>query len=253
MTRPLHISSLSGRFHPGSGRRTEWCVALWLSTAPQGRGESQAVAKTHRLTDFIFDGRTAPQSHHHPRAAVTPRQRAGFFRRQCGGKRGQRPVSRGTMPPTTSPQQITFRAPLVDLDVACMALGKSTKQVLELFASRELLFAFDVALGSRREIRLLACELARHQGQPVERVADFNAAVKIIFPAAPQAVVGVIGKMPLTNVAKQLSIGSDHALRLARDGSLRFVKGARCRRGPNGSPEVEFSSVVDFLKSRRVA
>lgn len=189
---------------------------------------------------------------HRTRAGASPRPRAVSFRRRCGARWGQL-VSRGTMPPANPLPQLTIQSPLVDLELVCMALSLSAKRALDLFARRELLFAFDLGLGSRREIRVLACELARLQGQSVDRVADFPAAVQIIFPNAPKAALGVVGKMPLAVIARQLSISSDHALRLARDGSLSFVKGTQCRRGPHGSPAIEFSSVVELLKQRRIA
>jgi hypothetical protein len=150
------------------------------------------------------------------------------------------------------PHAISFESPLVSLEVAALALGRSRKQTLEMIVARQLAWCFDFALQARGEIRVLTQEVARIQGH-AGRVPDFDTAVHIIFPSLPKAAFGIVAKMPLTVVAKQLSIGSDHALRLARDGSLRLVKGTRCRRGPGGSPEIEFASVVEFIKQRRIA
>jgi len=148
--------------------------------------------------------------------------------------------------------QINFTNALLPIEVASVGLNQTRKQTLAMIAARELSWCFDLALESRSEIRVLAQELARIQGH-ASRVPDFTTAVKLIFPDAPQARLAVIAKLPLSVVARRLAVSSDHALGLMREGWLEAVSNTRCRRGPGGSPEVTFASVVDFLKRRRIA
>lgn len=147
---------------------------------------------------------------------------------------------------------VTLNRPLVDLDVACAALGKNTKQVMLMVSARQLGWVFDLALGSRQEVRILASEIARYQGSNC-RTPDFTAAVNQIFPDMPPARVGVVSKISGAVIGRQLSLGSDHVLRLVREGWLHAIPGSKCRRGPGGSHQVEFASVVEYLKRSRIA
>lgn len=149
------------------------------------------------------------------------------------------------------PQSIVFDPALIPIEVASLALNATRKETLARIAARELGWCFDMALESRSEIRVLAQEIARVQGSAA-RVPDFAAAVRLIFPDAPPARVGVVAKLSLGVVARRLGISSDHALRLMRGGWIKAVRNTQCRRGPGGSPEVEFASVVEFLKRRRI-
>ncbi len=248
-----------GELSPQTGGRDECRGGLLLSASP-------LCASTGKIAGrVVFNHDTASSTHfgadrdlrfsgQRTRAVVTPQTRAGSFRRQCRGvsKRGQHCSTRNRMSPAHTLPQITLARPLIDLDVACAALGKNTKQIMIMVAARQLGWVFDLALGSRREIRILACEIARFQGSNF-RTPDFTAAVNLIFPNMPPARVGVVSKISGAVIGRQLSLGSDHVLRLVREGWLRAIPGGKCRRGPGGSLEVEFSSVVEFLKQRRIA
>jgi hypothetical protein len=137
--------------------------------------------------------------------------------------------------------------------VITSATGKTAKQVKTLLKSRQLSWAFDFALGSRQELRVLATELARLQGQPVPRVADFNDALQIIFPDAPPKRAGVVATVRASVVAARFAVKSDHVVNLVREGWLTLAPGEKFRRGPGGSPNLLFETVVEFLRRVRVA
>lgn len=245
ITGPTQLLDFGGVLSAGSGGRGGCRAGLGLSSWLQGRGNNW-VANHHPVVNFR-DGSELDLFTHRPRAAaVTPQRQRAFPFRQCGGKRGPR-STRNKMP-----HAINFESPLVSLEVAALALGQNRKQMLAMIAARQLPWCFDLALQSRGEIRVLTQSLACVQGS-AGRVSDFTAAMQIIFPDAPQVRLGAIAKIPLSVIARQLSIGSDHALRLARAGWLQLVKGTTCQRGPHGSPEVAMASVVEFLKRRRVS
>lgn len=167
------------------------------------------------------------------------------------------PLSLPSNPPmknSASPlPQITLARPLVDLDVAGAALGKSRKQIHALIAARQLQFVFDLGLGSRGEFRVLASEVARAQGCPLARVPDFATALGIIFPCVPSSRVGVVATIPANTVGANCSLSMDHVAALIREGQLSLAPGAVARRGPGGSPKVTFSSVAALLKRSRIA
>lgn len=194
-------------------------------------------------------------------AAASPRwQRAGSFRRSvCGGNlnRGQRRVSRGTMSPPSTIPQIGFKRPLVNLLTAVAALDRTAEEVLALVDEGRIAFAFNFASQGcqRRAVRILAQSIADFQAGKIASAASdeeqFSQAVRLIFPAVSTK-SGGLQSVRAATVHRRLSLDHDHVANLCRCGAMRLVKGAKFRSGPNGSPEVEFSSVVEFLKRRRI-
>ena len=187
--------------------------------------------------------------------AIAPRAVA-FFNR---GKWGQH-STRNNMPestPANSLPEIAFKRPLVNLWTAVAALDRSSYEVLALIEEGKLRFAWNIALrdvGSR-DIRILTQSIVEFQNcQPAPRLSDaedFQRAVKFIFPAVSYS-CGVATVRAAT-IYKKFSVGHSHVLKLVDQGSLRRLEGTACRPGPNGSPQIEFSSVLDLLKRRRIA
>ncbi|NOS68660.1 MAG: hypothetical protein HOP33_01850 [Verrucomicrobia bacterium] len=159
---------------------------------------------------------------------------------------------------TTTTPQISFKLPLVNLGTAVAALAVPEEKVFAAIEEGRIAFAFDFSsCGCKRvAVRILAQSLADFQNRkPVSTASDaeqFNQAVRLIFPAVTTKPGGIQTVRAVT-IYRRLCINHDHAARLVRDGEMRLAKGAKFRRGPTGSPEVEFSSVVEFLKRRRIA
>ncbi|TAL06139.1 MAG: hypothetical protein EPO07_02305 [Verrucomicrobia bacterium] len=122
---------------------------------------------------------------------------------------------------------------------------------MRLIESRALPWAFDLALESRREIRLLAASLHHFQQPAAPRVGSFAEAIEIIFPTMTAARVGVVSKIKAIQIARRFSVKGDHVLRLGDAGWLSFVPGTKRHAGI--SPEILFSSVSGFLRRRRIA
>lgn len=160
-------------------------------------------------------------------------------------------------PLSLAPASVPFKRPLVSLWTAVEVLDRSSAELLALIEEGKLRFAWNIAgrRTRRRLIRILSQSLVEFQsGQPAPNLSapdDFQRAVKLIFPAVSHAPGGAI-TVRATTIVKRLSVGSDHVLHLVDQGELRVCKGAVRRPGPNGSPEIEFGSVVEFLTKRRL-
>ena len=153
--------------------------------------------------------------------------------------------------------QLAILRPLVNLWTAVAALDRSQNEVIALIEDGKLRYAWNIAsrASGHREIRILTQSLVEFQSSqrlpPVPPDEEFQRVVKLIFPAVSYK-NGVAASVCATTITKRFSAGSQHVLALADEGSLRFVKDAVRRRGPNGSPAIEFASVVQFLKQRRM-
>lgn len=161
-----------------------------------------------------------------------------------------------TAPPLPLPQ-ITLRTPLVSLDVARAALRMTTNEVMALIDARRLRYCFNVAVEIiyRREVRILANSLAHYQRGARTRFGDgdeLQAVIRMIFPMAPAPRFGVVSTLRATTIARQLSLKTDTVLALLDAGWLRSPTNSERHPGPTGSPAIEFSSVVEFLKKRRI-
>jgi hypothetical protein len=65
--------------------------------------------------------------------------------------------------------------------------------------------------------------------------------------------IGTIATLRATTVAKQLSVSIDHLLKLCDANWIRIANHSPRGAGPLGSPLLEFATVVEFLKQRRIA
>lgn len=123
-------------------------------------------------------------------------------------------------------------------------LNKTADQVREMILSGELLWAFDIGASPvKREVRVLAlsvddCLAKSFQDRPWLEIADW------ILP--DQAAVSA------KDLAQSWSCDPDHVAALIRKKLLHRVPNTLWRRGPGGSPMIERSSAIEFLKSRRV-
>ena len=147
--------------------------------------------------------------------------------------------------------KITLSSPLVGLEIAAAALNKTTKQVSLMVAHRELGPAWDLSLGNRMEVRILAHEVERFQNGEKSQLLNAPSLVGFIFPDAPIVRLGVIAKMRAAVIAHRFSVTPAHVLNLVNAGELELAPGAQCRRGPTGSPEIRFTSVNAFLQRAR--
>jgi hypothetical protein len=152
--------------------------------------------------------------------------------------------------------QIALQSPLVSVDVACAALKKDRSRVMALIDEGSLAWAFNLALSpdGRCEPRILSVCLADcQQGQPTRwpaGVDEFAAVLKLVFPMV--TAVGEVAHLRAATVRRQLAVSAFHFLNLCDTGWIKLVKGTRRCGGPDGSPLVEFQSVADFLKRRRI-
>jgi hypothetical protein len=161
------------------------------------------------------------------------------------------------MAPNILPQ-INFKRPLVNLLTAVAALDRTEDEVMGLVDEGKIAYAFNFASpdSQRRTVRILAQSIADFQnGKIATATSDaeqFNQAVRLIFPGVTTK-PGGFQSVRMVTIYRRLSLDHNHVANLCRSGEMRLVKGAKFRGGPNGSPEVEFNSVVQFLQRRRIA
>lgn len=135
-------------------------------------------------------------------------------------------------------------------------LDRSAAEVMALIEEGRLRFAWNIG-GRRvrnRTVRILTQSLREFQsGQPTPNTTaeeDFQQAVRQIFPAVSRA--SGLATVRATTIAKRFSVSSSHVLHLIDQRELRALRGTVRRPGPTGSPAVEFASVVEFLRKRRL-
>lgn len=159
--------------------------------------------------------------------------------------------------PTTSLPLIIIRRPLLTVATASEALDRSSYEVIEWIESGKIRFAWNLSLRcfNKRTVRILAQSLAEAQrGQTAPRISEaeeWGAVCQQIFPFI-SASNGAVTTILAATLARRFNVKSQHVLALCRERTLRFAAGTRCRRGPTGSPRIEFASVVEFLKQRRM-
>ena len=144
---------------------------------------------------------------------------------------------------------IRFARPLVSTGTALSVIQRLDyeEQVLALVESGDLLWAWDVAApnANRREIRILGQSINAYlAGNPGPDIPP-EGVMRLLFPEGHPT-------LSASELARRMNLCSTHMLTLCRSGCLRLVPGARVRRGPSGSPQVELSSVAKFLEQRRI-
>ena len=169
-----------------------------------------------------------------------------------------------TKPLPTATPLVAFKRPMVDVWAACAALDCSEDAVVNLIDEGRLRFAFNLAsrhAHTRRCVRILSHSLAEFQAgagpnvgamSAAEDAKAFAAALKLIFPAVTRYATG-LSTIRVTTIGRKFNMGTDHVLNLCDEKSLRLVPGTVRRTGPNGSPQVDFSSVAKFLADRRLS
>jgi hypothetical protein len=162
-------------------------------------------------------------------------------------------------PLANSLSQVTLRlpVPLVSVQVAQAALRRSGAEVVKLVEAGDLAWAWNIALDAKgkREIRIFARSLAELQRGTRTLTGDdseFPSVIREIFPYAFLPRPGVVATVRVSTIARQISCGSKLVFGLMDAGLLRVVPGSPRHTGPNGSPEVQFSSVQNFMQARRI-
>lgn len=159
---------------------------------------------------------------------------------------------------TPSLPRIIFKRPFVSRETAAAALDKWTVDIDALIENGDLRWAFDFAVETSKQKygRILAESLFEFQtGQRAARgpeAEEFARVVRVVFPMIQPARPGVVLTVCATTVARRFSVESELILNLCREGSLRFARGTKCGRGPGNSPQIQFDSVVNFLRERRI-
>jgi hypothetical protein len=184
------------------------------------------------------------------------------------------------------------RRPLVPLPSVCLFLNKTAQQVRALIEEGKLAWAFDIrsSKAEHREARVLRKSLLEYTDRPPrlddtpETESDCSKVIDLILPAGiilspaafqpsdPQSpgpgIRNLHHKMRLPassfqellfpqepvlrgiDLARCFSCHTQHILNLIEDKSFKTVP---VRHGPKASPIVTRSSVVEFLKTRRMS
>jgi hypothetical protein len=148
---------------------------------------------------------------------------------------------------------VYVKRPLVGVSTVQAALNLDLPGVNALIADGSLR-AFNVAaeIHFKRHLRILAADIERFQRGDKKPEPDFDTMMALAFPMAPAPRAGVVATLKLATIARQLNVKGMHVSSLIERRLLRLVPGEKARRGPTGSPRVEFASVISFLKKRRV-
>ena len=186
----------------------------------------------------------------------------------------------------------TARRPLVPLRAVTMFLNMNARQVLALIEEGKLRWAFDIRSGKahRREVRVLRQSLFEFTGLHAPTACPVNAereeflkVMELILPkgtvVSPTKISGrelgltaeesdfylklrlpaasfqklIFPQEPIlqgTEIAQSFSCLSQHVLNLISEQSLQAVN---LRRGPKASPLITRSSVIKFLRERRMS
>lgn len=144
--------------------------------------------------------------------------------------------------------RLTFRRPMLGMNAAKAVTGFSEDGVMAEIHGGKIKWAFNLAVTPDRQFvfvltRSLVCFLYPDLAQPetIDQVAE------TVLPATSQ----ITGTLRGTELQHAFNVTSEHVLNLIRAGLLKKV-GALWRSGPGGSPTITRSSIVQFLKTRRI-
>lgn len=157
-----------------------------------------------------------------------------------------------TMPPTTS-KPISLKRPLVSVwTVLSVTDLKTEDEVLAAIGDGRLLWAFNIAgkKAKRALVRVLAVSVYKfvegRQPPTISEEEQWKQVQRMIFPTPGLA------SIPAKDIVLAWNTSGTHILNLCDEGLLRLAKGTRRHSGKHGSPQVEYQSAVDFLRTRRV-
>ena len=145
-----------------------------------------------------------------------------------------------------NPIQLPVRRPLLPITAVMGILDQNEDQVLRLVEAGKLAWAFDLRSPktNRACLRIVAqCVSDFLAGTAtLGKNESFAAVVDYLFPYHTETV-------RLSRLTRVFNCSSEHLHCLLAQGCLRPVRPGR--RGPKDSPEIQFASVVQFLKTRR--
>jgi hypothetical protein len=153
----------------------------------------------------------------------------------------------------TTTRPISLKRPLVSVwTVLSVTDFKTEDEVLAAIEDGRLIWAFNVAgkKARRAQVRVLASSVSHlvegSRPPKMSEVDEWRQVERTIFPTPG------LRSMPSKDVAFALNVSGTHVLNLCDQGLLRLAKGTDRHSGRHGSPQIEYPSVVEFLKSRRV-
>lgn len=134
------------------------------------------------------------------------------------------------------------------------ALDRDATAIAHLIEDGSLPWAFRVGQSPEaREIRVLAHSVSDFQNGQTKRsrTMDFQEVLSLIFPMV-KMLPGVVAKLKATTIARRFNLKAESVIKLMDLGILHAAPGTVRSCGPAGSPEILFSSVVEFLQRRRI-
>ena len=151
---------------------------------------------------------------------------------------------------TTKP--ISLKRPLLSVwTVLSVTNLKSEDEVLVAIEDGQLLWAFNIASreAKSRLVRVLAASVQNFvegkQPPEMSEVEEWKQVERMIFPTPAPSI-------PAKEIALAWNCSTTHVINLCDQRLLRLAKGSPRHAGPGGSPLVDYRSVVEFLKTRRI-
>ena len=156
----------------------------------------------------------------------------------------------------STPVQLVINRPVVCMSTACAALALTSAKVSALIEEGGISWAWNLALHRqcRREIRILTQSIAECQRGERHLTGgdeELPAVLRLIFPMLGQG-PGAITTLSGMIIADRLGIDQGHAGNLINARLFKMAKGAVCRRGRGGSPQIVLESVLELLRARRI-
>lgn len=151
------------------------------------------------------------------------------------------------------PIRAELRLPTVDLAGARAILGLHENEI-KLLVDDLAIPAWDIATKDgrkvRRELRLLALAArdyadGRHHDYPDAEITRRIYGTGLAGAVERPYILG-------TEFFAAWNCDSGHVINLLRDGSLKPLKSTDWSRGRNGTPCIDWSSAIAFLKTRRI-
>lgn len=147
------------------------------------------------------------------------------------------------------PIKLELECPLLDINAARGALDLSADDILALIDNGLLAWAWDIGLGARSEVRILAKCVRGFQASNSScgLAADsFEKTIGYILARDTKPFIEGVRLTDLLNCHRHLIIDLIH------EGDLKVLPGTSWRRGRDGTPAITRESIIQFFKQRRM-